>query len=105
MYAVDVVCDALVQGRLLRQSNDDPPAYLPARDIAEIPVAEVLATVRMAGEDRFLNPQSIPLAPHVEDLVEDIESASAAATKGISLRSIVDDPEAPANDRRLDSSE
>ena len=93
MYAVDVICDALVQGKLLRQTNDDPPAYLPARDIAEVPVAEVLATARMAGEDRFLNPQSIPLAPHVEDLLEGIDAAAAAAAGGISLRSIVDDPE------------
>lgn len=93
MYAVNALCDALVHGKLLRQSNDDPPAYLPARDIAEVPVAEVLATARSAGEDRFLNPQSIPLAPHVEDLMEGIEAARAAATEGISLRSIVDDQE------------
>ena len=93
MYAVNAVCNALVHAKLLRQSNDDPPAYLPARDIAEVPVAEVLATVRMAGEDRFLNPQSIPLAPHVEDVMEGIEAARAAATEGISLRSIVDDQE------------
>ena len=97
MYAVNAVCDALVQGKLLRQSNDDPPAYLPGRDIAEVPVAEVLATARRAGEDRFLNPQSIPLAPHVENLVKGIEAATAAATEGISLRSIVEEPE--ANDR------
>ena len=103
MYAVNVVCDALVQGKLLRQSNDDPPAYLPARDIAEVPVAEVLATARMAGEDRFLNPQSIPLAPRVEDLVEGIEAAAAAATEGISLRSLVDEADVPADDRRLAS--
>ena len=89
MHAVDVVLEALRDGGLLKLSSDDPPAYLPARDLAEVSVADLLATVRKTGEARFLNPDALPLPGSVERLVTHIEGAIIAATKGISIRSLV----------------
>ncbi len=90
MHAVDAVVGALLQGELLTQSNDDPPAYLPARDLAEIPIAKILAVVRNAGEARFLNPSSLPLSERVEALLADVDDRIYGATAGISVRTLVD---------------
>jgi membrane protein len=80
MHSVSVVLDALASGGLLKQSNDQPPAYLPARDLSQVSIAEVLATVRKAGEDSFLNPESLPLPASVERVVESVERAIALST-------------------------
>ncbi len=90
MHAVDVVLGALIQGEILTKSNDYPPTYLPARDLAEVPIANVLTAVRRAGEARFLNPESLPLVGPVEELVFRIERAIVGATAGLSVRALVD---------------
>jgi hypothetical protein len=90
MHAVDAVVSALLQGELLAQSNDDPPAYLPARDLAEIPISTILVVVRSAGEAGFLNPRSLPLPERVEALLADVDDRVCGATAGISLRALVD---------------
>ncbi len=89
MHAVDVVLRALCQGGLLQLSNDDPPAYLPARDLSEMSVADVLDTVRKSGEARFFNPESLPLTAPVEDLITRINESLEAVTAGVSIRSLV----------------
>ena len=95
-----VLLGALRDGGLLKLSNDDPAAYLPARDLAEVSVADVLAAVRSSGEAGFLNPGALPLPEPVEHLVARIEGAIVAATAGISIRSLVihtADPHGPKN--------
>ena len=68
-FALQRVLLALRSGHLLAQTNDDPPAYLPARDLSGVSVAELLRTVRRAGEDRYLDPSRIAVpAPVAEAL-------------------------------------
>ena len=88
MHSVNAVLDALAEGRLVTPTGDDPPAYLPARDLAEISVAEVLAAVRRAGEVGFMNPDSIPFSQSVNDVVARMEEAMSAATEAISVRTL-----------------
>src|SRR5262249_33919881 len=57
MHAVNGVLDALEGCGLLIRSHDDPPAYLPARDLADVSLAELMSAIRRAGEDRFLDPE------------------------------------------------
>lgn len=90
MHAVDAVVSALLQGELLAQSNDDRPAYLPARDLAEIPISKILVVARNAGEARFLNPHSLPRPERVEALLADVDDRIYGATAGISVRALVD---------------
>jgi hypothetical protein len=90
MHAVDVVLGALLQAKIVKQSNDVPPSYLPARDLAEVPVADLLAAVRKASEARFLNPELFPLPRPIEELVTRIDGAIAAAAEGISISALVD---------------
>jgi membrane protein len=79
MHAVDVVLQALVRGGLLAPGAGDPPAYLPARDFSGVTVAELLALVRAAGEDRFLSPEALPVSAAVEQAIERVEQGIGAS--------------------------
>ena len=56
MHAVDVVLAALEQAKLLVKSNDDPPGYLPARDLSAISVEQLLEAVRFGGRGQIPQP-------------------------------------------------
>jgi hypothetical protein len=83
--SVSVVLDALASGGLLKQSNDQHPAYLPARDLSRISTAEALAAVRKAGEDTFLNPDSLPVPVSVGRVVESVERATAPSNANMTV--------------------
>ncbi|MEP7183912.1 MAG: YihY/virulence factor BrkB family protein [Betaproteobacteria bacterium] len=89
MHSVNVALDALAQGGLVTRSNDDPPAYLPARDLSHLSIADLLATMRMAGEDGFLTPEALPLPPSVENVVTRIDRAFAESVEDLSVRTLV----------------
>ncbi len=89
MHAVDVVVDALAGNGLLVPTADDPPAFVPARDLDRLSIAELLATVRRAGEDDFLNPDALPLAGPVADVAARIDAAVTAALGAASVRDLV----------------
>ena len=91
MHAVDVVLVALVQGQLLVKSNDDPSAYLPARDLGAISVEQLLEVVRSAGEDRFLNPAGLPVPAPVAQVLARLDQALNAAAADISLKDLAAD--------------
>lgn len=89
MYSINIVLDALATGGLITQSNDDLPAYLPARDLSQVPISEVLATIRKAGEDAFLNPDSLPLPASVEEIMQSLERAIAKSTATVTVADMV----------------
>ncbi len=88
MYGVERVLDALHQGGLLVQSNDDPPGYLPARDLANVSVKDVLDTVRSAGEDRFLSPDRLPAPGEVEDVIQRLDETARQTVGNISVKEL-----------------
>ena len=96
MHSVNVVVDALAAGGLLRVTNDAPPAYVPARELSQVPLAEMLAAVRAAGEDAFLRPDALPLPEHVEAFAAAVERSVTLTMEGISLRTLVGDRDDPA---------
>ncbi|MGH8801560.1 MAG: hypothetical protein ACREX6_04615 [Casimicrobiaceae bacterium] len=89
MYSINIVLDALAGGGLVIQSNDDLPAYLPARDLSQVPVSEVLTTIRKAGEDAFVNPDSLPLPASVEKIVQSLECAIVESTAVVTVADMV----------------
>ena len=95
MYSVNVVLDSLAAGGLVRESNGDPPGYFPARDLSRIPISEVLEIVRKTGEDEFVNPDSLPLAAPVEQIVKSVERAIVSSSAGLSVLALIDDKPAP----------
>jgi len=89
MHSVNVVLDALEGGGLLTKTRDDPPAYVPARELADVSVAELVSAVRKAGEDRFLAPESLALPAPADDLARRLERAIASSLENASLRQLV----------------
>jgi membrane protein len=91
MHAVNVVLDALEGCGILTRSHDDPPAYLPARDPADVSVAELVSAIRRAGEDRFLDPESLPIPAPADDLVQRMEQAIVATLADVRVKALVAD--------------
>ena len=89
MHAVDVVVDALAGSGLLVQTDADPPAYVPARDLDHLSIAELLTIVRHAGEDDFLNPDALPVLAPIAAVEARIDAAVSAALDGVSVRDLV----------------
>jgi hypothetical protein len=65
-------------------------------------IADVLATVRSAGEDRFLNPNSLPLPEAVEGIVARVDRAIASSSEQLSVESMVENVRS-ADARRNDA--
>jgi membrane protein len=91
MHAVEVVLDALEQATLLVESKDDPPGYLPARDLSTISVRELLEAVRSAGEDRFLNPAGLPVSAPVGQVLRRLDQALGASMGNVTVKDLAGD--------------
>ncbi|MDO8925465.1 MAG: YihY/virulence factor BrkB family protein [Sideroxyarcus sp.] len=90
MHALHVVLDALESRELVVQSSDDPPTYLPTRDPSLISVAQVLETVRAAGEERFLSPEGLPAPPAVDAVLELMRQAVESSVGEMTLRELAE---------------
>lgn len=88
-HVLMVVLDALERRGLVVASAEEPCTYLPARDPGRIPVADVLETVRAAGEDGFLSPAVVPTPTVVDGLVAQLQQAATASLAGMTLRDLV----------------
>lgn len=92
MHSVQSVLGALEQANLLVESNDEPPTYLPARDLGTIAVRQLLEAVRCAGEDRFLNPAALPVSESVAQVLSRIEQALSASMGNVTVKDLASDP-------------
>lgn len=86
--------------RLLREAgllvlvDEDGLRYLPARDLAEIEVDEVLSALRYNEADRHY--QRLEGLPAVETLVSRIEASHSEVLASMSLRDLLTRPQDPA---------
>ncbi|MEO8040170.1 MAG: YihY/virulence factor BrkB family protein, partial [Betaproteobacteria bacterium] len=90
-HTVHRVLEALEHGGLLEQSRSDPPAFLPARDLAGVSVAALLRTVRSAGEDRYLNPGALAVSEPVERVLARLEHSFDSALEDLSVAGLAAD--------------
>ena len=88
MRAVDLVLEALRARGILTCTGDEPPGWLPVRDLASVSAKDLLDAVRAAGEDRYLSVDALPAPEPVERLLERADETAAAALSGISLRDL-----------------
>ena len=88
-YALQMVLDALEQGGLLVQTGDDPPAYLPSRDLGSIKLEELLHTVRAAGEEQYLGPGAVPVPAEIESVLARVNLAIDEQVRDLTLRNLV----------------
>lgn len=83
---LDEVLQALETHTLLLATGDDPPAYVPARDLGRIDLAEVVEAVREAG-DAAAYP--VPAEAAVDGVLERLGAARANALAGGTVRDMV----------------
>jgi len=84
--------DALCDSGLLVLSGEEPPGYLPARDLESVSVRQLLEAVRRAGEDPTLTPNSLPVSMPVEMVLQKLEDAAASAVGAVTLRDLAGPP-------------
>jgi membrane protein len=103
-HVLSTVLEALERSNVLVRNGDDPPRFLPARDPAAIRLAEVLQTVRAAGEEGFLSPAMSMPAPAIDELLARVQQATAASMEGMTLRDLAAREATAAGDTRIEPS-
>ena len=82
--------DLLIHSGLLVETNDTPPAYMPAHDPASISLDQILTIMHRAGEaDYVLQEQTLEHEP-VKRLLENMEGSFKQSLAGRSLKDLVD---------------
>ena len=94
-HAVQVILDAVERHRLLVRTDDNPPAYLPARDPASIPLGAIIAPLRQDDDDEQAVCDFAQCAA-VNDVLARIDSAYDAALADLDLAAIAVTSEAGA---------
>jgi hypothetical protein len=90
------VLDALRERGILACTGDEPPGWLPLRDLESASAKDLLDAVRAAGEDRYLSVQALPAPEPVERLLGKSDEALGTALSGITLRDLAASPDEPS---------
>ena len=89
MQPVNQVLRLMMDTGFVAETNEEPPAYLPRRDIETIALADLLEVVRSAGESRLLTVKSLPHHDQVEDAMESVRRAVQQQLGARTLRDLV----------------
>lgn len=82
-----VLVDGLEQGGFLLEVEGSTPAYVPARDTANMAVDQVLACLRTAGESGIVD-MATPVTPELASVLDKLTVAQKAALADLSLRDL-----------------
>ncbi len=74
--AINELLVALQSANILATTSDEPPGWLPARDLGEVSANELLETVRTAGEAQYLNTQALPVCEPVGQVLDRYDDAA-----------------------------
>ncbi len=99
MQPIHHVLRLMVSAGFLSETADEPPAYLPKRDIETITLAELYEVIRSAGENRVLSMQTLPHQAEVEGIMHEVREAAAAGLGKRTLRDLVTGAGRPAGRR------
>lgn len=88
---LEQLVSALITQGYLIETNAEPPAILPARDIATIQLSEFLDVVRELDESRFLHKQRLAALQPVDAVIDRINVARETALDGMTLRDMLGD--------------
>ena len=89
MQPIHHVLQLMVDTGFLSETSDEPPAYLPRRDVETITLAELYAVVRSAGENRLLSMKTLPHQFEVERAMETIQRAVEVQLGSRTLKDLV----------------
>jgi membrane protein len=88
---LEQLVSALITQGYLIETSAEPPAILPARDIATIQLSEFLDVVRELDESRFLHKQRLAALQPVDAVIDRINVARETALDGMTLRDMLGD--------------
>ncbi|NOZ24633.1 MAG: YihY/virulence factor BrkB family protein [Nitrospirae bacterium] len=86
---VQDVITLLTDKGFIVETADDPPAYLPARDIERIRLRDLLGSVRSAEEGSCLTEKRFHSVPEVDGVISRMDEAIEAALGDDTLRDLV----------------
>jgi membrane protein len=73
---------------LIITSYEEPPAYLPAKDLESISIREILDAVRISGDEALAGNKFIAI-PEVDDLISHTDDALYRSVKNKTLKSLI----------------
>jgi membrane protein len=76
-------------GYLIEVTSEEAPVYLPVHDIAGMRLYDLLAAVRRAGEDRFLNDGQLPPIGAVDLLMSQVDGSYRNITEHRTVKDLV----------------
>ncbi len=79
----------LERNSLLLETGDDPPAYLPARDISTISLHDLFKVIRMADAETRIIETKMTTIPEVDSVIEILDNAAIHALNAKTLQDIV----------------
>ncbi len=81
---------SLLEGNgLIIETSDDPPAYIPSRDIGRIPLKAILDSVRTAGEETFRIEERLVPVQGVDNVIRALDNACEETLAEQTLKDIV----------------
>ena len=90
MQPVHHVLQLMVSSDFLAETSDEPPAYLPRRDVETITLSELYEVVRSAGENRFLSLKTFPHQQQVDTAMAALQSAVRSELGEQTLKDMVE---------------
>jgi membrane protein len=88
----DILCrilDALERKKILKQSNDKIPVYLPAKPLDEMTLSDVFGAIRQANEDKHLNSKKLPHHPEVARIFNALDQCTSQVLSHETIKSLV----------------
>jgi membrane protein len=86
--SIDELLVALQARNILTTTGDEPPGWLPVRDLEEVSANELLDTVRTVGEEQYLNTQALQTPDAVARVLERYDEAAEAALRGVTAKDL-----------------
>ena len=86
--AVASVTNAMRKQRLVNETNDDPPALVPARPPEQVTLKTLIDVVRRADEDTHIAPEQLTRNPIVDEIDARLDKQMDDALRGRTLRDL-----------------
>jgi len=91
MRAIDEVLQPLKTRGILTTTGDEPPGWLPLRDLQQVTTKELLDTVRAAGEDQHMSPDLMPETASIRQLLHRLDEAKASVLQNVTVKDLIED--------------
>ena len=86
---VERILNALERKGFIIETGDEPPGYIPARDIETIKLKELISSVRMDEEEIYSIEEGFLSMPEVDGIIRKIEDSTQNAIGEKTVKSLI----------------